>query len=74
MVFRPENGIMETGDYMLRFKFDLPQDIPSSLYFKSKNEAEEPKAKVKYYIKVTFNDHPTAEVYLEPFTINLRVC
>ena len=40
------------GDYVISFNFLLPNNIPSSLYFKGdKHDREKPKAKVKYYAK-----------------------
>ena len=53
MVYEPDGGVMEKGDYMLRFSFKLPEHLPSNMYFKSPGDTEEPKAKVKYYIKAT---------------------
>ena len=38
----------------------LPQNVPSSLHFKEKHKREEPKAKVKYYVKAkldTYDEH-----------------
>ena len=42
---------LEGGDYSVRYRFTLPDNIPSSLMFKSKHAKAEPKAKVKYYMK-----------------------
>lgn len=44
------------GDYCIPFEFTLPNNIPSSIQFKSKTR-ETPKAKVKYYIKATVKCH-----------------
>lgn len=46
----PEGGLAP-GIYSISFSFTLPSDIPSSMYFKDKKVRENPKAKVKYYIK-----------------------
>ena len=45
---------MQVGDYLQRFKFILPHDLPSSLYFKDSQTKDAPKAKVKYFVKVRF--------------------
>ena len=45
---------LEEGDYTVRFSFELPKKIPSSLFFKSKAK-ESPKAKVKYFVKAKIN-------------------
>lgn len=46
---------LNPGVYSVNFEAELPDHIPSSLYFKHKHSREEPKAKVKYYIKCTLN-------------------
>ena len=45
---------------MIRFRFKLSTNIPSSFYFKSMMESEEPKAKVKYFCKARFLTEDTA--------------
>ena len=35
----------------------LPANLPSSLAFKDKHKREEPKAKVKYYVKAVLHTH-----------------
>ena len=44
---------MQPGVYQVDFSTLLPNKIPSSLHFKDKHSREEPKAKVKYYVKAT---------------------
>lgn len=39
------------GDYRIRYKFTLPDNIPSSLMYKNKHSECAPKAKVKYFVK-----------------------
>ena len=39
---------------MYRIKFKLPQNIPSSFYYKDENAEQNPKAKIKYYCKASF--------------------
>ena len=46
-----EDPEVDPGDYMIRFKFTLSMNLPSSLYFKNTSRPDEPKAKVKYYCK-----------------------
>lgn len=41
---------LEPGSYQVKFKFRLPDDVPSSIYYKGKAPLNL-KAKVKYYIK-----------------------
>lgn len=52
---------MRAGDYMIRFKFKLSENIPSSFYFKSMVESEAPKAKVKYFIKAKLSCEDSAK-------------
>jgi len=40
-----------SGDYKLGFKFNLPNNIPSSVMFKDKHNHFKPEVKVKYYVK-----------------------
>ena len=42
---------IDCGDYTIKFSFALPDKVPSSLAFKSKQSREAPKAKVKYFAK-----------------------
>lgn len=51
-VFQIPSGELEPGNYTIDFSFILPDHIPSSLNFKDKKSREEPKAKVKYFVKV----------------------
>ena len=51
-VFDIDNGALQQGLYQVNFQTELPSKIPSSLNFKEKHSREEPKAKIKYYIKV----------------------
>ena len=40
---------------MVRFRFVIPKDVPSSMYFKeAETDPNMPKAKVKYFIKARF--------------------
>lgn len=44
------------GDYYITFNFTLPNNLPSSLFFKGKKgDREKPKAKVKYYCKANLD-------------------
>ena len=44
------------GDYVIQFNFLLPNDIPSSLFFKGKkHDRESPKCKVKYFAKAVLD-------------------
>lgn len=50
--FHDSDTELQAGDYIVRFSFSLPENLPSSLYFKSgKDFQDAPKAKVKYYCK-----------------------
>ena len=50
-VFPIADGMLQPGLYQIDFQLDLPHKIPASLNFKEKHVREEPKAKVKYYLK-----------------------
>ena len=50
-VFDIQGGMLQPGVYQVNFSTLLPNNIPSSLNFKHKKSREEPKAKVKYYVK-----------------------
>ena len=52
-VFDIQGGVLAPGIYQVDFQTELPHNIPSSLQFKHKHSREEPKAKVKYYVKAT---------------------
>ena len=69
-IFNFDVPVIEPGEYVMRFNFQLPDDLPSSLYFK-KMTREAPKAKVKYYIKVSLEcEHPKfAMVYKQVLII-----
>ena len=54
-VFDIQGGVLNPGIYSVNFQTELPNDIPSSLAFKHKKSREEPKAKVKYYVKATLH-------------------
>ena len=56
-MFDIQGGVLNPGIYSVEFQTELPARIPSSLHFKHKNSREEPKAKVKYYIKATLHTH-----------------
>ena len=50
-VFDIQDGVLNPGVYSVEFATVLPDKIPSSINFKHKHSREEPKAKVKYYVK-----------------------
>lgn len=54
LVHQPQSAQMSAGDYMIRFRFKLSKNIPSSFYFKSVADEQAPKAKVKYFCKAMF--------------------
>ena len=56
-VFDIQGGCLNPGIYQIDFTSNLPEKIPSSLYFKEKHQREKPKAKVKYYVKVVLKTH-----------------
>ena len=58
-VFDIQGGVLNPGVYQVDFWTELPHNIPSSLFFKHKHSREEPKAKVKYYVKAVLHtdDH-----------------
>ena len=56
-VFDIQGGLLNPGVYQVEFTTNLPENIPSSLYFKEKHEREKPKAKIKYYVKATLKTH-----------------
>lgn len=59
MVYTSPESLLAAGDYLVRFQFKLPKNIPSSLYYKGKDGESCPKAKVKYYCKATLHcKHP----------------
>ena len=54
----PDHQLMP-GNYVIDFQFQLQEGLPSSFNLKDKKRREEPKAKVKYYVKtklITFNE------------------
>jgi sporulation-control protein spo0M len=50
-VFEPPDKVLAPGCYVVNFNFALPDNIPSSIFFKDKDTAGNPKCKVKYFIK-----------------------
>jgi hypothetical protein len=56
-VFQIQDGMLQPGVYQVEFATQLPDHIPSSLYFKDKHSREKPKAKVKYYVKAKLHCH-----------------
>ena len=54
--FEIPNRYLAPGVYSLPFQFTLPPNLPSSLYFQQKHTREEPKAKIKYYVKVKLDN------------------
>lgn len=46
-----QGGWLQPGIYDIDFQFKLQDKLPSSVNFKDKKRREEPKAKVKYYVK-----------------------
>jgi len=43
---------LDAGGHCFGFSFRMPNDIPSSIFYKNSNVIQKPKAKVKYHIKV----------------------
>lgn len=50
-VYQVPGGYLQPGTYAISFQFQLQDGLPSSVNFKDKKRREEPKAKVKYYVK-----------------------
>lgn len=44
------SGKLEEGTHCFGFKFDLPKDMPSSVFFKGEHDKDKPMAKVKYVL------------------------
>lgn len=49
--------VLSPGDYAIPFSFQLPQGIPSSLFYKNKHIQGKPKAMVKYQIRANLKGH-----------------
>eukprot|EP00347_Sterkiella_histriomuscorum_P005522 403356296 len=49
--------ILAAGDYAIPFSFQLPSNIPSSVFYKNKHIQGKPKAMVKYLIRAALVDH-----------------
>ena len=61
---------MEAGDYKLRFGFQLPEDIPSSLKIKGKKDPailydQQPKASIRYLATVSLQNNSLGSMVLE---------
>lgn len=50
-IFPIPQGTLMPGTFNIAFRFVLPDIMPSSIYFKDKRRRENPKAKIKYFIK-----------------------
>lgn len=57
----PDDKFMP-GDYCISFKFDLPKGMPSSIAFKDEHNRQNPKAKIKYFVKATIDDMKCKDV------------
>lgn len=44
---------LQPGDYVFDFEFQLPHDLPASIYYLNKDHNQKPKAKVRYSIKAS---------------------
>lgn len=44
---------IQPGDYAFNFEFQLPHDLPASIYYLNKDHNQKPKAKVRYSIKAS---------------------
>lgn len=51
-VFHVPGGMIHPGVSMVSFQFSLPNNIPSSFYYKDKKCREKPKACIKYTVQV----------------------
>lgn len=72
-VFDIEGGMLNPGVYQVEFQTELPEHIPSSLYFKkSSDHHNKPKAKVKYYIKATLHAHDKHDDMKYKQVLNIR--
>lgn len=56
-VFDIQGGMLNPGVYSVEFATMLPEKLPSSIGFKHKKSREEPKAKIKYYVKAVLHTH-----------------
>jgi len=57
-------GPLIKGDHFLAFEFDLPQELPSSMWFKENSYAQRPHAKVLHSVKAILlmeEDQPAME-------------
>lgn len=70
-VFMIQGGMLNPGDYVISFSFMLPDNIPSSFYFKDRHIRENPKGKVKYYatIKIDGVSHDDKMKYKNTFMV-----
>ena len=64
---------MTPGDYTVRFNFNLPADLPSSVYYKGKSR-ELNKIKVKYFIKasISYNEGEELAEYKQVLVVRER--
>lgn len=52
-VFEIPASMLMPGPYAVSFQFQLPEGIPSTIYYKDTQHRARPKAKIKYFVKTT---------------------
>jgi hypothetical protein len=50
-IFVIPGGVLGAGSHAFSFKFDLPDNIPSSVFFKDDHVREKPRSKIKYNVQ-----------------------
>ena len=56
------DSVLEKGDYFINFEFDLPDELPSSMWFKENNYSQRPHAKVLHSVKAILEMNEDSKV------------